>query len=422
MTNVTITFDDAAANFLTANAPTNGSYKPTQFANGITFSVPAPPGPYATNLAVFTGTNPNGAWSLYVQDDNPLDSGAISNGWSLAFTTAAPVIGSADLGVAVVASPDPVVATSNLTYTVSATNFGPAGATGVFLTNTLPPGVGYKSSSLLPSSVATNGGQVTLVYSLNSVTTNGGVVVTNILAANAGTVVTINATAPVASGPITNLAIVTADQPDANPVDNLAATITGVSSATADLAIGLTGSPDPVSLGGTLVYNISVTNLGPASAIAVQVTDVLPAGMNFISASGGGTFNAGTVTFNLGVMGSGAVSRVVLTVQPTAGGTFTNTVTVASSIGDPFKSNNRASAKTVVQGTVQPVQLSAALTPGGPAFTWPVSAGNYVLEYTLKLVPSAWSAVTNPAPVVVNGQNTITPGLPGFYRLRATIP
>jgi hypothetical protein len=65
---------------------TSGTFKPTNFGASDTFSPPAPTGPYASTLATFNGSNPNGAWSLYVVDDEALDSGSIA-GWSLAITT-----------------------------------------------------------------------------------------------------------------------------------------------------------------------------------------------------------------------------------------------------------------------------------------------------------------------------------------------
>ena len=94
ITNVTITFDDAASSSL-PNGPTvtSGTFKPIDY-NGNdgpndTFPGPAPAGPYSSLLSVFNGTNPNGTWSLFVLDDQAQDIGSIANGWSLDITTAA---------------------------------------------------------------------------------------------------------------------------------------------------------------------------------------------------------------------------------------------------------------------------------------------------------------------------------------------
>ena len=53
-----------------------------------TFPSPAPGGTYGTNLGVFNGISPNGAWNLFVRDDLGGDLGAIAQGWELAIQTA----------------------------------------------------------------------------------------------------------------------------------------------------------------------------------------------------------------------------------------------------------------------------------------------------------------------------------------------
>jgi uncharacterized repeat protein (TIGR01451 family)/fimbrial isopeptide formation D2 family protein len=57
-------------------------------------------------------------------------------------------------------------------------------------------------------------------------------------------------------------------------------------------------SPATVNPGGTITYTVTVTNNGPATATNVVVTDTLPAGTTFTSASNGGTQAAGVVTWN----------------------------------------------------------------------------------------------------------------------------
>jgi len=98
LVNVTFTFSDAAATGVPDEGPIlNGmSYKPTAgVVSGLSnthpanFAAPAPAGPYSTLLSSFNGTNPNGTWSLYVDDDTAVDGGTIANGWSLTITAAA---------------------------------------------------------------------------------------------------------------------------------------------------------------------------------------------------------------------------------------------------------------------------------------------------------------------------------------------
>jgi subtilisin-like proprotein convertase family protein len=92
VSNVTLTFDDAASGPVTEPIA-SGSYQPTRTEDGcMNFAAdnpfpgapPNPPnGPFGTALDEFNGTNPNGIWSLYIVDDSALGTGSISGGWSL---------------------------------------------------------------------------------------------------------------------------------------------------------------------------------------------------------------------------------------------------------------------------------------------------------------------------------------------------
>ncbi|HSA91960.1 MAG TPA: hypothetical protein VLE48_03040 [Terriglobales bacterium] len=85
---VQLTFDDAAASPLLSSGPlVSGSFQPTDYASTGTESFPSPaPAPSAdTTLSIFNGTSPNGTWSLYVVDDEELDSGSLSLGWEISF-------------------------------------------------------------------------------------------------------------------------------------------------------------------------------------------------------------------------------------------------------------------------------------------------------------------------------------------------
>lgn len=94
VTNLNLTFDDAATNVMTnpGNPIFTGSFKPadvSQEAGGDFFPFPASQrqayngGP----LSNFNGSNPNGDWKLFVVDDNNNNGGSISGGWSLDITT-----------------------------------------------------------------------------------------------------------------------------------------------------------------------------------------------------------------------------------------------------------------------------------------------------------------------------------------------
>ncbi len=82
--NVDISFDDSAPTMASIGTEPcfEDVYKPTNYGGGDTFPAPAPGGPYGSALAPLGGVDPNGAWSLYVVDDTPLESGSLA-GWAI---------------------------------------------------------------------------------------------------------------------------------------------------------------------------------------------------------------------------------------------------------------------------------------------------------------------------------------------------
>lgn len=152
---ITVNFDDAAATTVPdSGSITASSYKPTNIDTSTdNLPAPAPSGPFATALAAFNGTNPNGTWSLYIQDDGAMDSGSVTQGWVLSITTSnlTCVNGTAilaDLGVSSQVSTNPVFTSSNFNLTVTVTNHGPDPAAFVALSNTLPAGFVLDSATL----------------------------------------------------------------------------------------------------------------------------------------------------------------------------------------------------------------------------------------------------------------------------------
>lgn len=166
ITNVTLTFDDAAANALPdATLISSGTYKPTNFnqqgAEDAFIDSPVPAGPYDSTLAAFNGTNPNGTWSLYIVDDSDGDSGVLARGWSLTVASVTTVNPSVDLAVKITAAPNPVVLGNNVTYIITLTNKGPNTATGIVVTDPLAPNLNFVSVSSSNFTAANVGGTVT---------------------------------------------------------------------------------------------------------------------------------------------------------------------------------------------------------------------------------------------------------------------
>jgi subtilisin-like proprotein convertase family protein len=84
-TNLTLIFDDQAAQALSEFAPFgSGTYRPTSFGNPNDFPGQGANGNSA--LSVFNGADPNGDWQLFVVDDADNAAGQLAGGWSLEIT------------------------------------------------------------------------------------------------------------------------------------------------------------------------------------------------------------------------------------------------------------------------------------------------------------------------------------------------
>ena len=115
----------------------------------------------------------------------------------------------------------------------------------------------------------------------------------------------------------------------------------------ADLSLSKT-APASVAVSDSFTYTLEVTNAGLAVAFSTTVTDTLPAGVTFVSATAGCSEASGVVTCNLGDLGSGATATVEIVVTADVAGLLTNTAEVASASPDPDPSNNSDSASTEV--------------------------------------------------------------------------
>jgi subtilisin-like proprotein convertase family protein len=84
-----LTFDDSSAPPSDSGAISCCRVSPVNYESPDNMPAPAPGEPYGTSLSVFDGTDPNGTWSLFVQDDDGFgDTGQIAGGWSLDITAA----------------------------------------------------------------------------------------------------------------------------------------------------------------------------------------------------------------------------------------------------------------------------------------------------------------------------------------------
>jgi uncharacterized repeat protein (TIGR01451 family) len=278
----------------------------------------------------------------------------------------------ADLSVTNSASPNPVNAGQNITYSQTVANGGPASATGVVLTETLPANTTFVSLSGPGTWSCTAVAPYTC--SIGTLAASGNASFTFVVTVNTG----------VAAGTtITDTASVGSATSDPN-MGNNTATVNVLVADSADLSVTNSASPVPVLAGNNITYTQVVTNGGPSTATSASFTENTPPNTNYQSVAGPGTWacvhptvgSAGTITCTNPSFAPGSASfTVVLQVNAgTAAGTAINdTATASSSTTDPNLANNSATAADVVALATQ-----ADLVTTNSAAPTSVAAGSNV--------------------------------------------
>lgn len=235
---------------------------------------------------------------------------------------------------------------SVITYTLTYTNAGPSLATGVVVTDTMPPGFTFQSASVKPTTVTTS----TLTWDLGDVPVGAPaeITVTGILRAVGG-------------AHQVNVADILGEQSDPDPTNN--EDDHPIDLDLPDLKVTKDNGVTSVEPGDLLIYTITVENLGLVDVTGVVVTETPPAGATV--ATNGWTKQAdGTWTFAVGAMKAGTSRTLTMGVQlpnpvPPAmatAGQVVNQVRVTDDGGNgPDKNpgdNGSTDTDTLLQGVV----------------------------------------------------------------------
>lgn len=290
--------------------------------------------------------------------------GGTSDAW-VARIDATPM---ADLSMIKTDSPDPVMAGSDLFYTLTVRNNGPNGTYGVVVSDTLPPGTTFVDAT--PPVCGAVGQNVTCNLGCMDALVQTVVTLRVNVAGNPPTT-TLSNTASVASS-VTN-------DPPFNNSDNEDTVVT----LNADVEVTKTANPSPaVLVGDQVVYTVTVHNNGPSHAANVVLTDPLPAGMSFVSSSPGGPTcmeSGGIVTCNYGTVLATETKVLDITVQAATAGTWDNQATVSTTTLDLVSGNNSSSIVTTeVLPPPEALPVFAATSTGGPA----AASGRNLLQWT----------------------------------------
>ena len=299
----------------------------------------------ALRPAVIYNSARNESLVVWQGDD---DSGALVNDELEIYGQLLGVV--ADLAVTQQAAPDPIVAGTTLTYTLTVANSGPHDAANVILTDTLPAGV-------------------TLVSTAGCAEDPAGVPSCHLGTLAAGSSRQVTVTVVVSSGTlgvIANSATVTSATADPDPSDN-SVTADVLVIGEADVSVTKSDSQDPVAAGAPLTYSLTVSNAGPSDAADVMLVETLPSGVTFGASSGCLNDPNGVPLCDLGSIAAGTSRQVTVTVTVHAAtaGTITNQAIVTSETSDPGLANNTALEDTLVDGIAPVVSLLSSLSDTG---------------------------------------------------------
>jgi len=233
------------------------------------------------------------------------------------------------------------------TFTIIVRNGGPDTPSNVVVSDLLPAGLSIVSYNVTQGSFNTATG----VWEVGSLPALFQATLTLIVRATQ-------------AGFQTNIVNVSSELPDPLPGDNVDAVTVDVRPS-ADVKITKTVSNTAPDFGETVVFYITVTNLGPDTATVVRTVDAMPPGLVYQShsASAGIYF----VEFNVWTVDSlapGASETLNITVLVNATGEMINTVSVTSTEYDPDMTNNHAAGALNAEAVADiAVQKTVLVTP-----------------------------------------------------------
>jgi uncharacterized repeat protein (TIGR01451 family) len=231
---------------------------------------------------------------------------------------------------------NPVVG-QTITYTFNIRNLMTIPATGVVAEDVLPSDLTFVSASGPGTYNASTG-------RWNIGTIDPGALVSLTIRASVD---------PAAAGKtITNTGrVIALDQPDSDTSNNTASR--NISVFVVDLVLAKSVNNSFPSEGAPIIYTVGLDNNTSFDATGIQVTDVLPSGVTFVSASATqGAYDSGSGIWDIGTVGAGMTVRLTINARVdvgTLGMTITNTADIsAGDQGDPLPANNTASADITV--------------------------------------------------------------------------
>lgn len=255
--------------------------------------------------------------------------------------------------------PAPPVGTT-VTYTVTVTNAGPDSAFALAVADSLPSGITYASHATTAGTYDPPSG----IWSIPQLADGTMATLTLLGTVDAGAqgATLVNRARVASASP--------ADPVPGNEADSALVSVPGiVVLESADVALSQSVSDAAPREGDPVTITLDIVNHGPDTAGAVEVTDLLPAGLVFSAASASkGTYAAGTGIWTIGDLAPDETADLTIDVTAgagTAGDAIVNTASVsASDLPDPVAGNNTAPRTITVQAADLALAASATdVTP-----------------------------------------------------------
>ena len=213
------------------------------------------------------------------------------------------------------------------TYSIEARNIGDANATDVKVTDLLPAGATFVSSTPTGEYNSTMG-----VWTIGSLTKGSNKFL--LIQVSLGQ-----------KGSVVNTATISGGNEDPTKLANNTSTVTLKVVDIADLSLTKTVSKSVVNTGDEIEYTITVLNSGPNTATNVEVKDKLPTGLTYVSSSTL-TESAGVLTGTAASIAKGATAVFTFKAKVALAGKITNLAEVSKSDQkDPDSTPGNASTK-----------------------------------------------------------------------------
>ncbi len=294
----------------------------------------------------------------------------------------------ADLSLTLAASSNKPNVGENVTFTITVANSGPSTAPGVIVSSVLPAGFTFISSTPSQGNYVSTTGR----WTVGTIGVDGTATLQVVARLDNATAKTVNAE------------VIASDRfdPDSTVGNNIATeddqASVQITPQRIDLSLAMTANPTRANVGQNVSFTLTMVNAGPDTATGIVVSDAIPQGMTFVSASpSAGTYNAANGTWTVPSLGTGSTATLILVAtydQPTQ---ITNVAEISAV--DQFDVDSTPGNSATNEDDRASVQITPALADLSLTQTVSNATPNFgqSVSFTLTLVnggPDAATGVT----------------------------